>query len=378
MTWIRDNILKVVVLLIVFIIAIVLVSIFSGKKGSKEENANGYTELENKLQSAAIKYARDNETILPQDRDEQTTIKLEKLIKGNYINNIKAIENSSVSCNGYVVIERLSTDEEDYKFYPHLNCGNYYSTSTIAEKIKSQEKIVTENDGLYQINDDLVFKGEYPRNYIKLDNKVYRILRINSDDELALISTSRTLDFYTWDDRYNEEADNYFGINNFLKSRLKDSLEYLYVNSNDDEYDGEVGFSINEKKYFIYHDFCIGKKSINDLRIDMNSVCKNLYNGRIGIINTVEYYQVSTDPNCNQMGKLDCNNYNYLYGYEDNTFMTLTASADDTYSYYIISEGIMETERTSYSRILYPVVYISKENIYVSGDGTKDNPYVIR
>ena len=376
MTWIRDNILKVVVLLIVFIIAIVLVSIFSGKKGPKEEKANGYTELENKLQSAAIKYARDNETILPQDRDEQTTIKLEKLIKGNYINNIKAIENSSVSCNGYVVIERLSTDEEDYKFYPHLNCGKYYSTSTISEKIKSQEKIVTENDGLYQINDNLVFKGEYPRNYIKLDNGLYRILSINSDNELKLISAQRTKNRYLWDNRYNADINKNYGINNFMKSRLKDSLEYLYYNDSDES--GEIFYSDKERKYFIYHDFCIGKRSNNDLDLYSNADCSVVYNTRMGLIELGEYFQASIDPNCNRAGKYDCNNYNYLYGYDYNTFVTSVANKDDSHTFYLISDGNTSLEEAYKSNILYPVVYISKENIYVSGDGTKDNPYVIR
>ena len=377
MTWIRDNILKIAVLLVVFIVAIVLVSVFSNKdKGPKEEKATGYVELENKLQSAAISYAKDNNSILPKNRDEQTKVKLETLIKKRYIGNLKAVEDNSIKCNGYVIIERLSTDDEDYKFYPHVSCGKYYTTTTLVDKIKTQEKIVTENDGLYKVNDKLVFKGEYPRNYIKLDSGLYRILSIDSDNVLKLISTKRTKGRYVWDNRYNTDIKKSYGINNFKKSRLKDSLNYLYYNNSSDS--DENIFSDKERKYFIYHDFCIGKRSDYDMKLESTADCSEVYNTRLGLIDFNDYYNAGADPKCEKTGKFVCNNYNYLYAYDYNNFVTMNANSDNTYTYFLISEGRTYLENTYKSNYLYPVVYISNENIYLSGDGTSSNPYVIR
>ena len=161
-----------------------------------------------------------------------------------------------------------------------------------------------------------------------------------------------------------------------MKSRLKDSLEYLYYNDSDES--GEIFYSDKERKYFIYHDFCIGKRSNNDLDLYSNADCSVVYNTRMGLIELGEYFQASIDPNCNRAGKYDCNNYNYLYGYDYNTFVTSVANKDDSHTFYLISDGNTSLEEAYKSNILYPVVYISKENIYVSGDGTKDNPYVIR
>lgn len=379
MTWIRDNILKIAVLLVIFVVAIVLVSVFSGKnKGPKEERATGYIELENKLQSAAINYAKDNNSILPNNRDEVTKVKLETLIKKRYIGNLKAVDNHSVKCNGYVTIERLSTDDEDYKFYPHISCGKYYTTSTLAEKIKGKEKIVTENDGLYKVNDKLVFKGEYPRNYIKLDNSLYRILSIDSDNTLKLISTKRTGNRYVWDDRYNAELKQNYGINNFMKSRLKDSLEFLYYNTSTEIDAVEQSYSDKEKKYFTYHDFCIGKRSNQDDSMTSTDTCSEVYNTRIGLIELNEYYQASTDPNCKKAGQYDCNNYNYLYAFSNNTFVTINAHKDDTNTYFLIYQGQAMLEKAYKANYLYPVVYISSENTYVSGTGTSSDPYIIR
>ena len=106
--------------------------------------------------------------------------------------------------------------------------------------------------------------------------------------------------------------------------------------------------------------------------------CSEVYNTRIGLIELNEYYQASTDPNCKKAGQYDCNNYNYLYAFSNNTFVTINAHKDDTNTYFLIYQGQAMLEKAYKVNYLYPVVYISSENTYVSGTGTSSDPYIIR
>ena len=402
MNFIRDNIVKIAIILVVVIILIVVISA-CGKMGPTSVSSDeGYSDMENRLQTAAIKYVESNKRLLPKTTDQVRKIQLSTLLSNNMINELHAVENNNVTCRGYVEITKKDSKEEDYRYTPFIKCGKYYETKTISQYILDNEKIATTGEGLYQ---ELVsnptptektdsktteeevatdassyyYKGEYPNNYIILGERLYRIMGITEDNNLKVISTAKTYRSYNWDDRFNTEDDNYSGINDFDKSRLKENLEFIYTNT--DEEEGEIFFSEEEKGYIIDHDFCVGKRSEKDVNINSTAECEVKSKNKVGIITVSDYYKVSTSSSCDAVGKQECNNYNYLYSIEeedDSSFMTLTADKDDSFSFYFIDEGDYDIDECNSYKQLYPVVFLDNRLLYKSGTGTKEDPFIVR
>lgn len=384
MNWIRDNIIKIVVgIFIVIIVAIVVVACSMGGE-TVPDNASGYIELENRLQNAAIKYVKEHPKVLPTTTDTIKKIKLDTLVESGKINKIYAVDDGSVACKGYVEIEKIYENKNEYTYTPYLSCGKYYVTKTISDYVleketKNGEFVRTADDGLYPYGEDYIFRGEYPDNFILLGSRLYRIVKVEANGQMELISTERTNTRYNWDDRYNISIDRGYGINEFDKSRLKNSLEFAYENT--DQEAGEVFFSELEKTYFVEHDFCIGKRDVNDKDIFSNSECSATVSLIMGLPTISEFARASIDPNCNGISEPSCSNYNYfvtLDTQERLSYHTLTAVSNNTYEVFKIEDSNVVVEKASRGEHLVPVVYISNRVIYKSGSGTYLDPYVVR
>jgi len=384
MNWIRDNILKIVLITFVLIIVIVVIVACSMSGSKPVDSASGYIELENRIQSAARKYASEHPSVLPKTTDTIKKINADTLIEAGKMVKLYSPDNKNVICKGHVEIEKLNEESKEYRFTPYISCGKYYITKTIADYIIDKETQNgefnrTSDDGLYTIGDEYVFRGEYPNNFIYLGDHLYRIIKIDNENHLKLVSTTRTMGYYIWDDRYNISKDSNVGINDFLKSRLFQSLDFIYNNTNEEE--GEVFFTDLEKTYIINHDYCIGKRDINDTNIYSGAECSNVVSMNVGLINVNEYEISSIDPNCKSLYDKSCANYNYftMLNYKrENNLITLTATSNNTYSFYKINYGQVEVKKTNITSSLYPVIYIRDKVIYKSGSGTYLDPYIVR
>lgn len=420
MNFIRDNIVKIVVVLVVIIILIVVISACSKMDSTTSNSETGYIEMENKLQNAAIKFVENNKRVLPKTSDKFKRIQTSTLVSNGLLNEMHAIENENVICKGYVDVTKRDTDEDSYRYTPFIKCGKYYQTKTIADYIKENEEIVTSGEGLYQIavenkevgtsevkstesnnvtpnqenstneSDEEVdeteektdtlysyyYKGEYPNNYIMLGSRLYRILEITEDNNLKLISTDETEYSYKWDDRFNVQNDEYSGINDFKKSRMKENLDILYTNTNPDE--AEVFFSDEEKNMIIWHDFCVGKRSFEDKTINYDSECAEKDNLRVGLISITDYFRTSISEGCTANDKLECNNYNFLFSLNEGYYITLIGNSDTTYEVLALDYGEVSPLKANVKKQLYPVIYIDKNILYKSGSGTQEDPYIVR
>lgn len=385
MNWLRDNILKILIILgITIVIVVVAVVLLSKPKGEEIVSGAKYGELETKLQSAAINYIKKNKKVLPKTTDDVAKVKLDTLIKNRYIGKLVAVDNKNVKCDGYVEISKLSEKDNNYRYTPYISCGNYYVTKTIGDYIIDAETKDgtferTIDAGLYKMGDEYIFRGENVNNYIVLDSHLYRIIKVDANKSLQLISTERTAVSYLWDDRYNIDKNRNDGINNFLKSRLYDSLEFIYNNSDPDK--GEVFFSSTEKDYIVSHDFCIGKRSESDSNIYSGAECKETTDIKVGLISLNEYARASIDSNCKGVYDKSCANYNYFNSLgtrDDYSYITITGDLDNSFQFYRVRYGEVTAARASISSQLYPVVYINNRVIYSSGTGTFTDPYVIR
>ena len=382
MNWIRDNILKILIILGIAVVVIVVFALLTKPKGEVVIKGTKYGELETKLQNAAIKYVDKHKKLLPTTKDDITKIKLSTLVSNNYIGKLVAIDNSSTKCDGYVEISKISEDKNDYRYTPYIKCGDYYVTKTIGDYIIDKETNNgtferTTDAGLYKYGDEYIFRGENANNFIKLGDHRYRIVKIESDKTLKLISVSLTYSSYVWDDRYNIDKKNNYGINNFSKSRLYDSLITLYTNT--DEKKGEVYFSSDEKEYIVEHEFCIGRRSLADGNMFSGVECKETIPLNVGLLTVDEVAKASIDPNCNSIYSEACYNYNYFFpDGRKKAYTTLTPVADNSYQFYKIRFDGPINLSASVSSQLYPVVFINDRTIFSMGTGTSDDPYIVR
>lgn len=374
MSFIRENLLKIIGFIILLVIFIVVFSFIFGKRNIVADNST-YPAMEENLLSSAKKYAKDNTKLIPTKEDESNKITLDTLEKFNYIKVLTAIEDENVKCNGYVEI--LYRNKKNI-YVPYLKCGKYYETRTMAKQILSQNNIVTSEDGIYKMGNLYVYRGENINNYILVGNRLYRIMDFDEEGNIRIISVDKIQTNFIWDNRYNIEKERSCGVNNYSKSRLKETFNYLVSHNYDTENDYNSLFSDQEMEKMVPHDICVGKRYKSNGSIDSSVECQVTEpNQYLSLITISDFARASIDPNCKTIYDNSCVNYNYLLDI-DTSFRTITAVADNTYEVYDISLGVADTVNASTSFRPNIVIYLDKLSLYNSGDGTEERPFTIR
>lgn len=327
-----------------------------------------YSDIKKKMESAAESYCSSNcEKLF--DGVNSVTIPVSTLIDGGYIKELnKLTRDSKNSCSGEVIVTK---GYSDYNYVSKLDCGNKYSDVSISDIVTRKNNYVTSGNGLYNMNDISIYRGDSVNNYIKLDGKddtMYRIVKVNDDGSLMFIlSDFSKLTLSVWDDRYNSTVGRNDGINDYSISRAKDGLEKLLSSS----YKNSVG------KKAIKYEYCIGSRKDSDSTNDGSIECSNKSSEYISLISVYDIINASLDSNCSSvLNSRSCTNYNYLNDYERD-FWTVTSVEDTSNMVYRYNEYNIEDERAKRKHSLRFVFTISGDQNYKSGDGSLDNPYVL-
>lgn len=325
-----------------------------------------YSEIEKIMLDASKEYFATRPNKLPKELNETITISDKDLVNSNNMNNIEEyLKDENSNCTGSVNVTNINGK---YRYTSLLDCGDSYQTKTLIDYINKNVSITTQNDGLYNLNDELVYRGENVNNYIKFSSNTYRIVKITNNQEIVIIYTEKS-DSAIWDDRYNVEKDSNVGINNYSISRIKDQLQTLYEETN--------LISEENKLLVASHSIGIGKRTNTDT--DKTGNLENsvtLENQYIGLLQMNDYLNASTDINCVNTISPSCENYNYLAKYRY-SWWTTTASAKNSYQVYKINKTALASNANN-SIHIRPVLYLTKDTIYVSGNGSKESPYIVK
>ncbi len=369
MNFIRDNILKIIIIIIVIFLFIFGLSACSKFSAGKPASSK-YEEMENKLKEAAIKFTKENTRYLPQEVNESSKLNMRILVTNDKLAQFYANEDSSKACTGYVSITKKS--EGTYSYVPFIKCGKYYETMTLSNYIKENDKVVTSDDGLYNYNNTLVYRGERAKNNLVINQRPYRIVSISENGEVRVVDTKKYTDRNPWDDRYNNTVGKEYGINIFEKSRLKDYLNSYY--ETDNEY-----FTDYLRSVIVPHDICVGPvpKDNSDFsgNVECQVVSENQY---IGLLQANEYFRASIDSNCKTINNYECGNYNYMMNINQWSIVTQNPTLENSYQVLSISDGRVNYIRASSSFNIYLTFYLDANVLYNSGDGTVNNPYTLR
>ncbi|MDD6223970.1 MAG: hypothetical protein PUB18_03120 [bacterium] len=331
---------------------------------------NSYASVEQIVLEAAKEYYADNPSSLPKDLNSQITIDSTTLIAADYLKDLSdLVPDKDASCSAVVTVTYLGISENPYRYVSKLNCGDYYTTKIFTDYIRENESVVLSGQGLYELNGNLVYRGEDPNNNVSLGGKKWKIIKIEDGHVVLILAEKFTK--VVWDDRFNVDRNQSYGINDYSVSRV---YEYLT-----DLYDEETLLNDSSKQVVVPHDLYVGKRSVdinyNDGSIEKSGIVSNSY---IGLLPLFDYINASVDVNCASADTDSCSNYNYLVTY-DYSWWTLTGDSDYSYKVYKIDNyGSIQSSRAATSGYARPVIYLAKDAIYVSGDGTLDNPYTVK
>ena len=332
-----------------------------------------YDDMETVMKEAAISYFADYPQYLPQNDGDVVEVPADNLVIAEKMKPLTEYRTDGVVCTGTVQVQKSGSE---YLYTPFLNCGENYYSVELANKVLTDNPVTTSGEGIYSANNQYVFRGENVNNYVKLENSLWRIVKINSDNNVVLIHDTG-LDFYQpWDDRYNEERLYESGINTFNVSRMKEYLEKIYTNPNVDN--REDILSDKDKARLISYTLCVGSRSTTSESKNNNEECRQkAQNQKLGLLTLSEYLYASLDTTCKSAGTKSCMNYNYLS--MDDEWWLATPNSENTSTVYKVDRtGIVKADIASTYSKVRPVIYLNNHTMYADGKGTKDAPYTVK
>ncbi len=361
--------IKKIVVTVGIIVAIVIVIIFCLKLYNRMFAGTSYSKIETIMVDAAKDYYQKNPKLLPQMSGGNVTIDVGNLKSSGHMKDLSEYTkklDGSLSCSGNVSVTNVSGK---YRYTPNLKCGDQYQTETLVAHIRNLEPLKSSGAGLYEFNGGYIFRGDTPNNFVKFSNDLWSIVKIE-DNYIYLFYRGKGDYVSVWDDRFNVDRGDNSGINTYSISRIATYLDTLYTNS---------AFLNEEAKMLLTpYSVAIGKRDenvmANDGSIEKSEVLENKY---LGLLPLYDVINASLDEYCNSAASRSCSNYNY-FSYIMGSWWTATADSSTTHRAYKINGASISSSPTDTDLRVRPVVRLVNDALYVSGDGTEENPYIIK
>lgn len=359
MDFIKDKIYYIFAGTIILIVLLVIISACSNKVGSN------YNSIEKKMVEAARSYYTERQDKLPKEDGGSVKVTIGTLIDAELIKEIKDPKNKEQTCDGFVQVKRV---ENDYAFIPFLTCKGNYEPKYLTDAIKESKQDEYGN-GIYEMNGEYVYRGDDVNNYVTFNNQTWRIIKIDTDNTIELVYyQDKNNTRYIWDADYNSEIGRNYGITtDYLHSDIRKSLVEFY----------ETNFTNESKAHIVSKNMCIGKKALDDEESAEKECSVVKENEKVGLLRVSDYPKASLDEGCLRYDYAECSNRNYFSISGISTWL-LTTVADNTYQAYLMNGSNITAARASKSNKINPVIYLDSDVGIISGDGSVDNPYVIK
>lgn len=335
------------------VLLILLIAILSSSAGSSVVN-------DKTLVNAAKSYINSNISLAPKTSYGSINVSLSTLVSEGYISEKK----EGASCSSYVVVTNV---DNEYYYSPYIRCND--ENDTVLLRTKLLKTVVTSGPGLYNNNGEYIYRGEANNNYISINETLWRIMGLDENNNIKLVS-EKAGDYTPWDDRYNSTLDNQYGINDYSLSRIK---EFLSNYENADNGNNNKIFTGDIKSRMVKFDQC---QEAIDIENVYSSTCSNyIENQLFGTIRVQDYINASLDTSCSYANTKNCQNYNFL----NKNSWTASAYSGNNYEVYYIARDIgVVKKKASYEYGAYPVITLKSDIIYVSGNGTQADPYIVK
>lgn len=274
-----------------------------------------------------------------------------------------------------------STSKEEYSLDIDINMENI-EINTFADVIlkntpaksapltKIGEEIATEDEGIIMASDEAgtsyYFRGNTKNNYVNINGNVFRIVRINGDGSVKLVynENAEQLNKYYEDISDYKFSSSYFNayLNSWAASMVGDYKNNLATSKYCNDFVTDGGTFIASKRIKtdnIPSFYCLGEKV--SAKAALLTADEVIYAG--GMYNT---------PNTSY--------YLYNSSIENNSYL-MTSSSKTLEAYYpfiLATDGRVDEAAGTTVLAVRPVITINKTSIVESGDGTVNNPYILK
>lgn len=352
---------QMMILLGIFLILIIVVVIIIFMIGKKVT----YSELENKLYFATQQFLKENPTLAPNMENTVVTFTAEELVNRKYIKPLNKL--ISDQCSAEITVKYVN---DTMQIKPFLSCDKYES-QTFFDKILSDNPVVTSSSGLYDLNESLVFRGDRVNNFVRFHDVIWRIVKMDpvTNQVVLILDNVKETSNDIWDNRYNTVEDSRHGINDFSVSVIRYTLDEIFHSKFE-----------NAKSRMVSFHPCIGKRSAEESNNDGSIECSYQLEDEVfvSLLPVNDYINVSTDYQCNTVNDRACSNYNYLVA-KSGKWWTITADGSKgTKVYGINYNGEINSDYADVKRFLRYTIIVDGTNIYQQGNGTLENPYMMK
>lgn len=225
-------------------------------------------------------------------------------------------------------------------YYSKQHIKEKKEEKTLAATIIKNNKTTTKNDGFHQTKENYYFTGQVNNNYVKIFNRLYRVIEINKNKEVKIVSND------------NEATFIYGDTNEYSTSNI-----YTWLNKTDNEKSGIYYNTIpGVEKLLTKTEYC--EATLNDKNVECITDSKKDY---FTILTLNDYVKA--------LGKnsyLNINKNSFILGYDQDKNPLITEQSGN-----IVSAN-------SYEGNGIRVVMTLKKNIkIIQGTGTLEDPYVI-
>jgi len=297
------------------------------------------------------------------------------------IDSIDLINYLSTENNIYYTCLETNECNKLYRIYSVKETENEKDEDIIIDKYDLLVGYLSGKSGLKKINNNYIYFGDNPHNFIYYNCK--------NDIDVNTCELWRIMGFY-----HDEET------NTYLTKIIKDSSLGTYTfNSDNNIWNNSTIANYLNKEYQL-----IGRSFLTEITFHQETIITNDNNNDIisylpdnnksfvTIMNLSDYLNASICENKNIFDyDSDCLNNNWLNKNNDINEYTMTIKYEmptqdpetnelttpENNIVYSVGSSINETNISEFMHIR-PVVYLKSRILLVSGDGTIDNPYIIK
>lgn len=232
-----------------------------------------------------------------------------------------------------------------------IGCCIFYGTRFLTlylenkkEEIKLEDtlsqNIKENNSNLKKVNNDYYFQNDVDNNYVMYSNMLWRIVKINSDNTIKLIS------------------DDIVTYLSYVKTDDDTSYINTWLNKNDNDNTGILENALNNPYNYLTNDG-ICKDNINDTK---HITCDDVDDtSLIGTLSMFDYVNAGGKDSYLNIDK-------YFY---------LSTLDKDNNIWYVNANGKVENTDGNNIYGIRPTITLKSNSKSISGDGTIDNPYII-
>ena len=203
----------------------------------------------------------------------------------------------------------------------------------LSKYITGNSEIVYEGSGLYITSGNYIYKGDVKNNYIKFNNLLWRIIRINKDNTIEVI-----LDDYLNMLPYSEK------VVSFDKSDIYQYLQDKVLKNID-------------KDMLVKENICLDR--VDELS---NITCEKMDSDYIKLLDITSFLNSVKDKK------------SYLVN-DDEIFWLSDYGTD--FVWHTNGVNVSSSKESNFYEIR-PVIKLSSSVFFTEGEGTKENPYVVK